>query len=187
MIIRAILVSLCLSATFAFAQDANHSHMKNLDHSSMMGSLEPRETGQSAFAAIQEIVTILNADKATDWSKVNIEALRQHLVDMNDVTLATTVELVDQGNSLKFIVTGKGTVRDSIRRMIIAHAATMNGVDGWGFLGEPTLEGAELTVSPPNTDAKTKLRGLGFIGIMSIGMHHQQHHLMIARGLEPHH
>ena len=27
---------------------------------------------------------------------------------------------------------------------------------------------------------------LGFIGVMTRGMHHQEHHLMIARGQHPH-
>ena len=37
--------------------------------------------------AIGEIVRILEADPKTDWSKVNLEALRQHLIDMNEVAL----------------------------------------------------------------------------------------------------
>ena len=43
--------------------------------------------GQDAFGTIQEIVQILQSDPKTDWSKVNIDALRQHLIDMNEVTL----------------------------------------------------------------------------------------------------
>jgi hypothetical protein len=31
-----------------------------------------------------------------------------------------------------------------------------------------------------------KLRALGFIGIMAQGMNHQMHHLMLARGFNPH-
>ena len=37
--------------------------------------------GHDAFGAIQEIVQILDADPNTDWSKVDLEALRQHLID----------------------------------------------------------------------------------------------------------
>ena len=51
----------------------------------------PREPGQVAFAANQEVVAILASDPATDWSKVDIEALRQHLIDMNSVTLRARV------------------------------------------------------------------------------------------------
>ena len=39
---------------------------------------QPTRSGQEAFATIGEIVRILEADPRTDWSKVNIEALRHH-------------------------------------------------------------------------------------------------------------
>ena len=48
---------------------------------------QPTSPGQDAFGAIQEIVRILDADPTTDWSKVDIGALREHLIDMNEVTL----------------------------------------------------------------------------------------------------
>jgi hypothetical protein len=44
----------------------------------------PTLPGQDAFGAIQEIVRMLEADPKTDWSKVDLETLRQHLIDMND-------------------------------------------------------------------------------------------------------
>ena len=49
------------------------------------GLSTPRMVGQDAFGAIREIVRILDADPKTDWSKVDLEALRQHLIDMNEV------------------------------------------------------------------------------------------------------
>ena len=143
------------------------------------------QPGQDAFAAIQEIVEILMADPKTDWSKVNIDALRQHLIDMNNVTLAATVQDVPIDGGMRFDVTGEGAVRDSIRRMTTAHAATMNGVDGWKFEAADIEGGASLTVRAPAKDAD-KLRGLGFLGVLTLGMHHQMHHLMIARGENPH-
>jgi hypothetical protein len=150
-----------------------------------LGGAVATQPGQGAFAAIQEIVEILAADPKTDWSKVNIDALRQHLVDMNNVTLAANVmsEPIDGG--MRFDVTGEGPVRDSIRRMIAAHAATMNGVDGWKFEAAEIDGGASLTVHPPAKDLD-KLRGLGLFGVLTLGMHHQVHHLMIARGENPH-
>jgi hypothetical protein len=42
-----------------------------------------------------------------------------------------------------------------------------------------------LNVLTPVKDIP-KLRGLGFLGVMTSGMHHQMHHLMIARGENPH-
>ena len=77
-------------------------------------------------------------------------------------------------------------VKELIQRMVTAHAATMNGVGEWNFTATATEAGAILTVVTPSKDTE-KLRGLGFIGVMTHGMHHQEHHLMIARGNNPHH
>lgn len=42
---------------------------------------QPTMPGQEAFGTIQEVVQILDADPTTDWSKVNIAALREHLIE----------------------------------------------------------------------------------------------------------
>ncbi len=148
------------------------------------GASMPTEAGQAAFGAIQEIVAILDADPNTDWSKVDIDALRQHLVDMNAVTLEAKVASAPVEGGERFDVTGDGAVSDSIRRMLLAHAATMNGVDGWTFEAQKIEGGASLTVHAPPKDA-AKLRGLGVFGVLALGMHHQMHHLMLARGKSP--
>jgi hypothetical protein len=61
----------------------------------------------------------------------------------------------------------------------------MNGVGGWQFAMVVIPDGATLTVAAPPADI-AKLRGLGFIGVLASGMHHQMHHLMLARGKDPH-
>src|SRR5207247_4007269 len=43
----------------------------------------PAMPGQDAFGAIAEVVQMLDADPTTDWSKVDLERLRQHRSDMN--------------------------------------------------------------------------------------------------------
>lgn len=146
----------------------------------------PREPGQAAFAAIAEIVAMLEADPATDWSKVDIEALRRHLADMDRVTLdaVPTAEPVPGG--ARFTVRGEGETRAAIRRMVNAHAATMDGVGGWSFAAADTAEGAVLTAMAGDPAEVAKLRALGFIGVMSRGRHHQEHHLAIASGAAPH-
>jgi len=184
-------IALLLALIFpvhAFAQ-AGHEHHMDDHHAMMMGQHEaaaPVQPGQGAFAAIQEIVALLEADPSTDWSKVNIEALRQHLIDMDNVTLRADVKAQNIEWGVRFAVSGTGPVKDSIQRMVMAHAATMNGVGDWIFKAEPTDDGAILSVQVPAKD-RTKLEGLGFIGVLTRGMHHQAHHLMIARGVDPHH
>jgi len=180
---RALLLLVLLAPTCALAQTAP---MPPHHHGAMSTMAVPLEPGQSAFAAIQEIVGILEADPATDWSKVNIEALRQHLIDMDSVTMEAAVEAEPVDGGMQFDISGTGPVIGSIQRMVAAHAATMDGVDDWHFAATETAEGAVLTVTVPESD-QAKLRGLGFIGVMTHGMHHQMHHLMLARGEHPHH
>ena len=171
----------------AFSQTMNHAQIKSGGHAGMMGDgVLPQETGQSAFAAIQEIVAILSSSPETDWPRVDIEGLRQHLIDMNNVTLGADVNAMQTGGSMQFSVTGEGPVRGSVKRMVAAHAATMNGVDGWKYAAETSDTGAVLTVTPPDPASMVKLRALGLIGIMTLGMHHQQHHWMLANGMSPH-
>jgi hypothetical protein len=74
---------------------------------------EPMMPGQDAFGAIQEIVQMLQADPSTDWSKVNIDALREHLIDMNEVTLRAVATQRPLDNGVEITVTGEG--RSSMR------------------------------------------------------------------------
>ncbi len=185
-----------LCATTVFAQTHNHGQAQQpgmtapMDHSQMMlggkSSSMPKQPGQAAFAAIQEIVEILEADPKTDWAKVNIDALRQHLIDMSNVTLFANASGEPISDGMRFTVTGNtDLVVASIRRMTTAHAATMNLVGGWQFSAAQVDGGAVLEVRVPAADM-AKLKALGFIGVMTRGMHHQEHHLMIARGQHPH-
>ncbi len=196
---RSLIAMILLLPVAAFAQSAGHHQVMPhdsmpMDHMQMMhggagnagsGTGVPTQSGQSAFAAIQEIVQILESDPHTDWSKVDIEALRQHLIDMNNVTLAADVKSEPIDGGMRFIVTGTETVAGSIRRMTSAHAATMDGFGGWHFTAKEIDGGAILEVRVPAQDM-SKLKALGFIGVMTRGMHHQEHHLMLARGEHPH-
>jgi hypothetical protein len=85
---------------------------------------------------------------------------------------------------MRFDVTGEGPVRDSIRRMTAAHVATMNDVGEWKFELAEIEGGASLAVHAPTKDAD-KLRPLGFLGVLTLAMHHQIHHLMVAGGVNP--
>lgn len=186
--LRLVVFLVLMAPLAAFAEMADSHGM--MDHHAMMAphpsaGATPTQGGQSAFAAIQEIVAILEADPKTDWSKVDIEALRRHLIDMDNVTLRAEARSEPVEGGMRFVVTGTGAVRDSIQRMTAAHAAAMNGVGGWTFKSVATEDGADLTVLAPAKD-RAKLQALGFAGVMARGMHHQMHHLMIARGEHPH-
>jgi hypothetical protein len=172
-------------AVFA-ASDTQMDHTANMqmtDDAAQTASM-PTEGGQAAFAAIHEIVVILKADPDTDWSKVDFEKLRQHLIDMDNVTLRARVATEDIDGGAIFTATSDDPrVIRSIRNMVVAHAATMSGVDDTEMTAEKIDNGARLTVTGPNPEL---IRGLGFIGSMAEGGHHQAHHLALALGGTPH-
>jgi hypothetical protein len=147
-------------------------------------SNEPTLPGQDAFATIQEIVQILEADPKTDWSKVNIAALREHLIDMNEVTLHAAADERALDNGVEITVTGEGRTAEAIKRMVPAHAHEL-GAMGWNATTEDLPSGVKLVVISDDPAQVTKLKALGFMGIMVQGSHHQRHHLMMAKGEHP--
>jgi len=150
------------------------------------GANAPTMPGQDAFSAIQEIVRIRDADPKTDWTKVDLEALRQHLIDMNKVTLKAdvTARLVDGG--LEIAVTGSDRTLVAIQRMVPAHAHELNGLSGWTAKAEPLPNGVLLTITAIDPKEIQHIRGLGFIGLLVSGSHHQLHHFAMAKGASAH-
>ena len=142
--------------------------------------------GQDAFGTIQEIVQILQSDPKTDWSKVNIDALRQHLIDMNEVTLHAAALQRMTDNGIEITVTGEGRTLEAIKRMVPAHVKELQEI-GWSAKSEDLANGVRLTVLASEAQPLTKLKALSFMGIMVQGGHHQPHHLMIAMGQFPMH
>jgi hypothetical protein len=153
-------------------------------HAHMSGS--PNETGQSQFAAIAEIVTLLHDKPNTDWAQVDIKALRDHLVDMDNVTTRASVERTVNGMGVTFMVSGDDAVASSIRRMVLAHSPMLQRSSDWTVTAGETEGGASMLVQVRSDKELNQVLGLGFFGLMTIGAHHQQHHLMIATRQPPH-
>ncbi len=158
----------------------HHEMMAIPGQTAMLGT--PTLPGQDAFGAIQEIVQILNSDPQTHWSKVDLEALRQHLIDMNEVTLKADPAPKDIAGGLEIAVTGSGRTLVAIQRMIPAWVEMANGYDGWSARGAPLPNGELLTVTATNPKEVRHIRGLGFIGLLVSGPWHQPHHLAMAKG-----
>jgi len=145
----------------------------------------PAMPGQDAFGAIAEVVQMLDADPATDWSKVDLERLRQHLIDMNEVVLRAQVKQAPVSGGLVMDVTGVGRTEQAIRAMLIPHAAELDRMPSFAARTELIPGGVRLTVTARTAeDAKavTQLRGLGFVGLLTVGAHHGPHHVAMARG-----
>ena len=167
----------------ALAQGAAGQHFPSAHpHAATEAGPVPALPGQDAFGAIQEIVQILDADPNTDWSKVDLEALRQHLIDMNMVTLNAEAAARPVDGGLEIAVTGSGRTLAAIHRMIPAWARTMNGHRGWSTTAAGLPNGERLTVTATDPKEVPHIRGLGFIGLLVSGSHHQPHHLAMAKG-----
>ena len=171
----------------------DHSQMPDKmqqHHQQMMQGPGPGQTaatspilpGQDAFGAVQEIVRILEADPKTDWSKVNLEALRQHLIDMNEVTLGADAAAKSIDGGVEIAVTGSGRTLAAIQRMVPAHAHELDMIKGWSAKIASLPDGVLLTVTSNDPSEVQHIRGLGFIGLLVSGGHHQPHHLAMAKG-----
>ena len=134
-----------------------------------------------AFGAIQEVVRLLEADPATNWSKVDIGPLREHLIDMDEVTLDAVTDEKPLDNGIEILVTGEGRTADAIKRMVPAHAHALSAT-GWNAKTEDLPNGVKLVVTSDDPAQATRLKALSFMGIMVQGSHHQMHHLMMAKG-----
>lgn len=169
------------------ARGQEHDHAAMADDASSMAARDGAPAGQAAFEAIAQVVRRLEADSSTDWSRVDVEALRRHLVDMDRVFMETRVETGEVDGGARFRVTGRGDVVGSIQRMATAHARALQGGDEYRAVVEPTEDGAIVTVTAAAGSVATaaKIRGLGFAGLLTVDDHHAAHHWMLATGARP--
>jgi hypothetical protein len=145
----------------------------------------PTLPGQDAFGAIAEVVRLLEADPGTDWSRVDLERLRQHLIDMNEVVLRSDVKSSAVPGGLAMDITGAARTERAIRAMVAPHAVELDRMPEWGARTQPIAGGLRLTVTARRAeDVKTvaRIRGLGFVGLLVQGGHHGPHHLAMAKG-----
>jgi hypothetical protein len=166
-------------------QAQSTSSMDHASHTAMAGAAASAPAGQDAFATLSAVIAALEADSTTDWSRVNIEALRQHLIVMNDVTLGARVTQSNVARGAQMNVTGDGRVAQSIRAMLHAHALQLEKMGTYQTNVTDIAGGASLTVTASNasdTATVARIRALGFIGLLTVGDHHAQHHMAVARG-----
>ena len=163
-------------------QQHMHQHMEMMHGAKASGPTMP---GQDAFGAIAEVVRILEADPATDWSKVDLERLRQHLIDMNEVVLRAAVKQAPVPGGLAMEITGPGRTEQAIGAMVVPHAVELDRMPSFAARTETIPGGVRLTVVAKQPEAAAvvaRIRGLGFAGLITEGAHHQAHHLAMARG-----
>ncbi|MEE9335130.1 MAG: hypothetical protein V3U65_13660 [Granulosicoccaceae bacterium] len=148
------------------------------------GMLE--EGGQSIFAALSEVISVFEADDKTDWNAIDIDGLRSHLLDMNDLMTHThSVTDVVGGNRIRFNVVANGG-NDSlgaIHRMAKAHSQFIQASRGWKITAATNDSGATIDIVVNEEADLMRLKALGFYGFMSLDSHHQAHHYQMAMGV----
>lgn len=180
-------IAACLIA-FASLAKAQATHEGHGAHAQIAPAAEDEltEPGQGAFAALSEVVRLLEADPDTDWTRVDIAGLRMHLVDMDRlVTDAVVTETRVQGG-LVAEATGDAHAVAALRRMVPAHAAQLARDDRWTVAAHETATGVALRVTSDDPAVAARIRGLGFFGLMASQDHHRAHHLAMARGQSVH-
>lgn len=142
------------------------------------------EAGQGGFAALAEVVAILRADPATDWSRVDLPALIAHLRDMEALMTELEVAAEDVPGGARFTIRRGAPGAQAAWRMVPAHERMVTAETGWTAAVEDRGDALVWTVT--GAEDAAVIRGLGFFGLMATGSHHPRHHLSIARGGDPH-
>jgi len=200
-----LFASSTLLATSTMAAETDHNTMDHAKHMTQMSAQAKQpasegsmamlmtsspliEPGNDAFGTIQEVILLLDADPNTDWGKVDLEALRQHLVDMKnftyDVNVLSQTDL-EKGSRVVIQAT-TDAAGASLSRALSAHPAMLESETGWRMSAMANGKHYILTIETDKPREVNRLRALGYIGVMALGNHHQVHHWLMARGDQPH-
>ncbi len=177
--------------SLAFAQTNHTGHGEGMGHSAhgqVPAAASPilSESGQGAFAALSEVVRVLETDPDTDWTQVDLTGLRSHLVDMDRLISDSVVVETNLPDGISAIATGTAETRETLRRMVPAHAAELARDDRWAVAAVNTAEAIELRVTSDDPYVVARIQGLGFFGLMASQDHHREHHLRMALGEDAH-
>lgn len=164
-------------------QRQHEAHDARMHSGNAGGQTILRESGQSAFATLIEITALLEADNDTDWSTVDLDGLRLHLLDMNHLILDTSASTDRIDDSIiQYTIDGSLEAIPAIHRMVPAHSRFIRQSRLWDIDTQLTDTGAILRIKTGSAAQLSRLSALGFYGFMSLDSHHQAHHLNIALG-----
>ncbi|BCG63448.1 MAG: hypothetical protein methR_P1158 [Methyloprofundus sp.] len=77
--------------------------------------------------------------------------------------------------------------KQALDKVLSAHPMMLKMETGWDMQSSKTVGEYEIIVTTTKPSEIDKIRGLGYIGLLAIGNHHQRHHWAMAKGQNPHH
>ena len=83
----------------------------------------------------------------TDWSRVDLERLRQHLIDMNEVVLRSEVKSSQAPGGVTMDITGPPRTARAIRAMVAPHTIELDRMAEWAVRTAPIPGGLRLAGS----------------------------------------
>ncbi|WP_022836815.1 hypothetical protein [Salisaeta longa] len=185
-----ILIGLLVLAFFGAPLHAQHhggQHPAEAQHSG--GSVTPLHApGNAIFGTVQEAIRALENDPTTDWSEVDVDALRRHLIDMHHVAMHVEIvqkRPIESGLEVHVRPT-HDAARAALKRVLKAHPHMLKQETGWTM--DVRRDGG-VFVLRTTTDTPSdvpKIRALGYMGLLAYGGHHQRHHWHMVRGQHPH-
>lgn len=141
------------------------------------------EPGQAIFGALREVTDRLEREPPADWSRVSLDRLREHLLQMDRLFREAEVETVAVEDGARFLVRGGPAVLDAARTMGRAHMPLLEGdLLASSSVRDLDPETVEIRVAAAAAELP-RLRALGLFGLLSLGGdHHGIHHWRMATG-----
>lgn len=145
------------------------------------------QPGQAIFGALQEVLERLEADPATDWTRVDLDALREHLVQMDLLFREAEVSRQPLQDGMRFEVRGSDDVLRAAEAIGAMHAEMLRAsAPSWEMRVAKRQDAVELEVRSSELAQQVRIRALGFAGLLTLGTHHADHHWAMATGRAPH-
>lgn len=183
------LFAILIAATVTVpAQAQHHETHSSQGEADAPNSAVLQAAGQSVFGAVQEAIRTLEADSTTDWSEVDVDRLRQHLLDMHHVAMHVTVERktsIEDGVRIRVRPTQEAA-RAALSRVLDAHPTMLKQETGWTMTVTEDEDAYVLRVTTDTPSERDKIRALGYMGLLAYGRHHQRHHWTLVQGARPH-
>ena len=140
----------------------------------------------ASLAVLAGLVARLEADPSTDWRRVDLEAVRRHLADLERVTLAAEVRAEELPGGVGLTVTGPDPASvAAIQRLLPERAVRLAEARRWRVTTASLPEGLRVEIRSLDPREAGRIRALGLAGLLVAGPLDDAYLLSLARGEPP--